>query len=193
MYNWVSMKKSNNLIFTLVLVIFAGVIGLSLKEGSYVDLKFDQGAALIRIQQHPEDPDAYLAAGVASYGLKEYVAAERYYAKALSLQETALAHNNLGNTYREMLKYTDAEASYKKAIELSPASVTSYLNLANLYKSWPDEAGDKTPEIPKLLTEALGKTERNINILYALIDYYRSVGEEAEADKLQAEINQRQA
>ncbi len=192
MYNC-SMKKTNNLILIFVLIVLAAVAGASLKEGSYVDLKFDQIAAMVRIQQNSKDPAAYIAAGVASYGLREYAAAEGYYTKALGLEETALVHNNLGNTHRELLKYSEAEKSYQKAIELAPASVTSYLNLANLYKSWPDDDGDKTPEIPKLLISALEKTERNINILYALVDYYRSVGEEAEAEKIQSEINEKRA
>lgn len=185
------MKKTKNLILIAVLIVLAGIAGASLKEGSYVDLKFDQIAATMRIKQNPDDPAAHFAAGVASYGLKEYVAAERHYLKSLELEETALVHNNLGNTYREMQKFTDAEASYKKAVAITPNTVTSYLNLANLYKTWPEDE-NKAAEIPILLNDALVKTDRDINILYALVDYYRSEGDDATADKLQEEINQKQ-
>jgi len=44
------------------------------------------------------------------------------------------AHMNLGIMYLNMGDYANAEASYKKAIEIEPLMTTAYINLADLYR-----------------------------------------------------------
>ena len=47
----------------------------------------------------------------------------------------ALAHYNLGNTYRETAKFSQAEESYKKAISLKPDFPEAYYNLGIVSKN----------------------------------------------------------
>lgn len=49
--------------------------------------------------------------------------------------QDALAHYNLGNTYRELTKFSKAEESYKKAISLKPDLLQAYYNLGIVSKN----------------------------------------------------------
>jgi tetratricopeptide (TPR) repeat protein len=50
------------------------------------------------------------------------------------------AHMNLGVMYLNLGDYTNAEASYKKAIKIEPLMTTAYINLADLYRMLDREA-----------------------------------------------------
>ena len=49
--------------------------------------------------------------------------------------QDALAHYNLGNTYRELSKFSKAEESYKKAITFKPELFEAYYNLGIVLKN----------------------------------------------------------
>lgn len=49
--------------------------------------------------------------------------------------QDALAHYNLGNTYRELTKFSKAEESYKKAISFKPDLFQAYYNLGIVSKN----------------------------------------------------------
>lgn len=147
-------------------------------------------AAIMELRRNPNNFEAAIQAGVGYYNLSNMNKAEEYYLKATGLDPTAaLPWNNLGNTYREMLRFEDAEAAYQHAIALQPEIPTSYLNLANLYNRWPiDELGDRHPKILDILLEGLKATNRDVHILQALVDYYKNQGDEGRAEEYQKEI-----
>ena len=60
------------------------------------------------------------------------------------------AHMNLGIMYINLGDYTNAEASYKKAIAIEPAMPVAYINLADLYRML-----NREPEGEQLLRSAL--------------------------------------
>ncbi len=73
------------------------------------------------------------------------------------------AHMNLGILYLNLGDFANAEASYKKAIEIEPAFTTSYINLADLYRVLGrDQEGEK------VLRDALNQNPNMAVVHYAL-------------------------
>jgi tetratricopeptide (TPR) repeat protein len=66
--------------------------------------------------------------------LKEYIQTQMINA------DHPLAHMNLGVMYIYLGDYANAEASYKKALEIEPLMTTAYINLADLYRMLNREA-----------------------------------------------------
>ncbi len=146
-------------------------------------------AAIMELRRNPNNFDAAIQAGVGYYNLSNMNKAEEYYLKAVGLDPAAaLPWNNLGNTYRELLRFEDAETAYQKAIKLQPEVPTSYLNLANLYNRWPVDEFDRHPKILETLLQGLEATSRDTHIMRALVDYYRNLGDEKRAGEYQKEI-----
>jgi tetratricopeptide (TPR) repeat protein len=64
--------------------------------------------------------------------------------------QNALAHYNLGNTYRELEKFSEAGESYKKAISIKPDFSEAYYNLGIVSKN-----NYKLEEAKKYYTQAI--------------------------------------
>jgi tetratricopeptide (TPR) repeat protein len=77
-------------------------------------------------------------------GIREYIEIQ------LSNAERAEAHSNLGGLYIALGQYDEAESALMKAIELNPAFVPAYINLADLYRGLKDEINAE-----KMLRQAL--------------------------------------
>ena len=69
---------------------------------------------------------------------------EEYIASQMINADHPSAHMNLGIMNLNMGKPDQAEASYKKAIEIEPGYVTSYINLADLYRMQGRDAEGET-------------------------------------------------
>lgn len=77
--------------------------------------------------------------------------------KAIELYETIITqndiypniHHNLGNTYKQLARYKEAEKEYKKALEIDPNFSFSYYALADLYQITGE--GEKLKEVMKKL------------------------------------------
>ena len=54
--------------------------------------------------------------------------AETAYRKALSIRESALTYNNLGNLYAATARFKNATAAYQKAVEIEPDYIEAYMN-----------------------------------------------------------------
>ena len=54
--------------------------------------------------------------------------AETAYRNALSVRESALTYNNLGNLYAATARFKNATAAYQKAVEIEPNYVEAYMN-----------------------------------------------------------------
>lgn len=85
------------------------------------------------VKANPNDLKALAQLAIGYYQTQAYPKAEEIYKKMLGIKDTAETHNNLGNVYRDWQKTDQAIAQYKKAIELDPALVAPYSNLANFY------------------------------------------------------------
>jgi len=121
---------------------------------------FNRGASLMRAQQYDEAIVAYktaqskygkpshaiaLALGNACYEKKDYPAAVEAYRQAAAIRPgDSKAYFNLGEVSYAMGQYVEAEAAYRKVIELDPGTVPSmayhFLGLALYNQKRIDEA-----------------------------------------------------
>jgi len=85
------------------------------------------------VDKTPKDADARKNYGVALYATGDLEGAKKQYEEAAKLDnKDAVILNNLGNTYRDLGQIDKAIETYKKSIELSPKSLNTYANLANV-------------------------------------------------------------
>ncbi len=89
------------------------------------------------------------------------------------------AHNNLGCVYSEQGKYNEACREYKKALELVPHYVASWLNLGNVYllKGEYYQAIKAVKKVLKLNPEHPG-AHTNLGVYYAKIGLYNKAIQE---------------
>jgi tetratricopeptide (TPR) repeat protein len=88
------------------------------------------------------------------------------------------AHMNLGVMYLNLGDYANAEASYKKAIEIEPLMTTAYINLADLYRML-----DRETEGEQVLRNALALDPEMAAVHYSLGLLLVRKGEKEEAMK----------
>ncbi|MBA2458468.1 MAG: tetratricopeptide repeat protein [Gemmatimonadales bacterium] len=73
------------------------------------------------VAKYPDDERAHFLLGNAWFGQQEYAKAVEAYRKAVAINaEFSPAYNSLGYVYRPMERYDEAEAAFKKYIELIP-------------------------------------------------------------------------
>ncbi len=105
---------------------------------------------------------------------------EKFYLNELEYRESALIHNNLAMHYASTERYEEAEASYKRAIEINDIYPQSHHNLARIYLGKND--------IRMALLEyqkALTLSPRFIYSLYDLYDLFSRYKVEQKAQKTQ--------
>jgi len=171
--------------------IIGGLIVLGIGIAGFVLRDQLQSAAQIskltaELKRDPNNYDAAYGLGVAYFKTHDYTKAVEFYTKASQIKkDSAEALNNLGNTYRKMLRFQDAETSYLAAIATTPTYTTTYINLVNLYEVWAKDNKDKEKEIPTLLLKGIAATKNNPTLLRELIDYYKRIGDQTNATKYQ--------
>ena len=85
------------------------------------------------VEKTPKDAQTRKNYGVALYATGDLEAAKIQYEEAAKLDtKDAVILNNLGNTYRDLGRIDQAINTYRKSIELSPTSLNTYANLANV-------------------------------------------------------------
>jgi tetratricopeptide (TPR) repeat protein len=85
------------------------------------------------VAKYPEDERAHFQLGGAYFGRQEYEKAVEHYQTATRINPRfSPAYNLLGYTYRPMEKYAEAEAAFKKYIELIPGDPNPYDSYAEL-------------------------------------------------------------
>lgn len=94
--------------------------------------------------------------------LQEKALAEYIHSQMINTDHPS-AHMNLGIMYINMGDYANAEASYKKAIEIEPLMTTAYINLADLYRML-----NRETEGEQLLRNALSINPEMAAIHYSL-------------------------
>lgn len=138
-------NKKTILLAVLFLVLFLIGITVFLVTRKKASDKIDQPLSLIdqyrnQLPQleknakggNPNDLQQY---GIALYATGDLSKAEEIYHKQAEIDDNnPLVHNNLANTLRDEQKYEEAIKEYRRAIELSPKNLNTYLNLASVYQ-----------------------------------------------------------
>lgn len=111
--------------------------------------------------------------------------AARYLNQALALGPDPQLTNTLGYTYFLRGELDEAERCYRESAESAPDYYAPHLNLAKLalQRRQRDEA-------LRELNQARMLAPRHSAVLYSLALLYRQLGQTAEADRVQGEINQ---
>ncbi|MDH7499500.1 MAG: tetratricopeptide repeat protein [candidate division NC10 bacterium] len=118
-----------------------------------------EGAADYLAQQvarQPEDSLSRFYLGLALKGeWKLGAAGEEFRTYLERVPHQGAAHNNLGNLYFLQKRYEEAEAEYKKAIEVNPEAASPHANLSLLYASFPKRLRIEEAEAEMKKAEAL--------------------------------------
>ena len=135
------------------------------KEKKYQDvIKF--GEKLIKKKSN--DTQLIYLLGLSSINLQKFLNAEKYFEKLLSLKKTYEIYYIYGNILKSLKKYSEASASFEKAIELNPNFSEAFNNLGNIKKSLNEP--DKAIECFKM---AIKLKDNNIEALFNLASIYQ--------------------
>ena len=116
--------------------------------------------------------DGWIALGSYRKQIADYTGAIEVWTYASKIAPLSIVPlNNLGNLYHYQLKnYEKAEEFFKKAIEIGPTYINSYLNLYDLYTL---SYKQNTDNAEKILLEGLKNNPNQINFILALAEHYR--------------------
>jgi Tfp pilus assembly protein PilF len=171
-----------------LIVLGLGISGFILREQLVASAQITR--LTIELNRDPKNFDAAFGLGVAYFKTRDYTKSVEFYSKAIQINDaSAEALNNLGNAYRKLLRYEDAEKSYLEVLTIAPRYTTSYINLVNLYEDWPKDKADRSVEIAELLQRGLVADPDNPTLLRELINYYKKLGDEANAQKYQDQLD----
>ena len=135
------------------------------KEKKYQDvIKF--GEKLIKKKSN--DTQLIYLLGLSFINLQKFLNAEKYFEKLLSLKKTYEIYYIYGNILKSLKKYSEASASFEKAIELNPNFSEAFNNLGNIKKSLNEP--DKAIECFKM---AIKLKDNNIEALFNLASIYQ--------------------
>lgn len=95
--------------------------------------KLDLAASAFRrsIRLKPDNPEAFYNLANIEKKQGKFKEAIVNYDRALQIKPDAEIWNNLGTAYVEDMQTTEAEAAYRKAIEMTPAYAMAHFNLGN--------------------------------------------------------------
>ena len=92
--------------------------------------------------------------GVALYATRNLDKAEEVYKKQVTVDpDNSVAHNNLGNTLRDLKKFDGSVQEYEEAIRLAPHTISAYANLGSVYQ-YQQASIDKAIDVYKRGIEA---------------------------------------
>jgi len=165
------LKRKNWLWLKMLIGILVVVLGLAFwfYQGGYFSseqflLRQDIARLEKALADEPGNADLILELGINYYASGDLDKAFDTYSRVLDVNpDDYIAWNNLGNVYRDQFNYQAAREAYEKALELNPNYIPSYLNLVDLFATWPEnEHGeDKKHEILPTLREALELNPEN--------------------------------
>lgn len=142
-------------------------VSLDPKEAEYQ--KYLAEAMNFRTLGFQGDKSAFLKA-IESYKKAAEVSADKVW----------IPYLNLGNTYRLVQDYKNAEDAYDKALEISPGESIVYLAKIDMYKF---ELKKTNKEINALYDEALKVAVDNTNLVISYAAFLRDSGKYSEALK----------
>ncbi|PJA47384.1 hypothetical protein CO172_01720 [Candidatus Uhrbacteria bacterium CG_4_9_14_3_um_filter_36_7] len=120
------------------------------------------------------DISKMLTLGNLYYSLGDLASAKQWYESILSdYPNDAPAHENLGQTLKEMGDFKGAESHWNQAIVLNPYDLT-YIKLADLIEEY---FPDRRKEIQILLEEAIASLGQTRSLLIRLGNWYETQGD----------------
>ncbi len=130
------------------------------------------------LQQQPEDCDARVLLAAFCMFAQRYFEAIKQYNSVMAVADCSeQVHFALGVCYENIAERQQAITQYEQAIQLNPAYINAYLNLANLYN-----IGGRSRKAQALLTEALLHHPVDIKLLYSLGQTYYFIGDFIQAE-----------
>lgn len=128
----------------------------------------------------PKEIAATMDIGLQWFNLQENEAAVRWWKKGLDIQpKNTIGWYNLGNAYRELKQYGNAENAYLEAIATeSPSDNMGCLALGELYQY---NYQEKKDQIDDVYIKCLKKHPKDRDILARLATYYKDMGDKKNA------------
>ena len=126
--------------------------------------------------QNKKDKTAmdYIDIGNNYYALRYYDKSISYYQKALSLDNNNyVIYRNIGVSLRDKGDYKNAEVWFLKALEKNNSQSSLYLEIADIYKYFPQDYYKYTQE--GILLEGLKVLPNDFNLTLALARYYGDI------------------
>jgi 4-amino-4-deoxy-L-arabinose transferase-like glycosyltransferase len=74
--------------------------------------------------------------GLAMYEQGKFPEAEQWYRKSLAIREDPITLGNLANALKAQGRFGDAEAEYRRVLEMDPRAAVTWYNLGNLYRDY---------------------------------------------------------
>ena len=111
----------------------------------------------------PNDAQLIYLLGLTSINIQSFNEAEKYFAKLISIKESAELYYTYGNIQKKLKKFNDAIVSFKNAIKFKPNFSEAYNNLGNTRKL----IGQRNEAI-KNYKKAISLKENNIEALFSL-------------------------
>lgn len=109
------------------------------------------------VEKDPNNIEYLTELAMTHYRLKNYDKSTDVYNRIILLEKNnVFAYNSIGNNYWIKKDFTNAETSFRKAIQIDPYSIPSYSNLALML----DELGRKQEAID-VLNQGLAINENN--------------------------------
>ena len=139
------------------------------------------------IQALTIDPDAYeIQAEIAKLYLLtgREAKAEALYKEILNVCDDVSCYSNLGLSYYQQGKYSEACKAYGKALEKDPANAERQFSLGRACI-----AAQRFKDAAPLLEKASTRLSRNIELLYMLADCYMKLGFKEHAENAYRRIN----
>src|SRR3954468_22508160 len=130
------------------------------------------------LKKNPHDSAALMLIGNALAGLKDMNGALQRLNEAIEADPSATAYSNLGTLQMSRGDRRLAEASFKKAINADPNSVTARIALANYYRGQ-----NRDFEAEAILKEAVRIEPANVQANANLVELYVKTQRPAEAEQ----------
>ena len=112
---------------------------------------------------NPNDAQLLYLLGLTSINTQNFIQAEKYFIKLISIKENAEIYYTLANIQKKLKNYNGAIISYENALKINPNFSEAYNNLANTKKLIGERA-----EAIKYYKKAINLKENNIEALFSL-------------------------
>ena len=112
---------------------------------------------------HPNDHQLAYILGLASINLKNFIQAEKYFERLISVKKSHELYYIFGNIQKKLQKYESAISSFEIAVKLKPDFSEAYNSLGNAKKSL-----DFKDEAEQCYRKAISLKEDNIEALFNL-------------------------
>ncbi len=111
----------------------------------------------------PNDHQLTYILGLTSINLKNFIEAEKYFEKLISVKKTYQLYYIFGNIQKKLKKFKNSVTSFQNAIKLNPNFSEAYNSLGNAKKSL-----DLRDEAEQFYRKAISLREDNIEALFNL-------------------------